>query len=163
MRIKWVAGVVALVSVTVLTTAGVALASHVTQVHPATVPTGILVAHNHIADVPLAPFARAMRRDGTDVFVAHVRRPPGEVGGWHTHPGPVIVTIVSGSLTYEDAAHRTCQRTTYTAGEGFVDPGFGHVHRAIAGPSGADYYAVFILPAGSATHQIPAPAPAACV
>jgi hypothetical protein len=70
--------------------------------------------------------------------------------------------VVSGSLTYEDAGANACRDRTYTAGRGFVDPGFGHVHRAIAGPSGAEAYFFFILPPGSETHIISAPAPEEC-
>jgi hypothetical protein len=70
--------------------------------------------------------------------------------------------VVGGSLTYEDAAHHRCRRATYDAGEGFFDRGFGHVHRAIAGPQGADFYAVYVLPPGSESHLIPAPAPEEC-
>jgi hypothetical protein len=40
----------------------------------------------------------------------------------------VIVNIVSGSLTYVAAG--TCDETTYTAGQAFVDAGHGHVHSA---------------------------------
>ena len=47
---------------------------------------------------------------------------------WHTHYGPVIVNIVSGSLTYVEAG--TCDETTYSPGQAFVDAGHGHVHGA---------------------------------
>lgn len=146
----------------VLVGAGAAIGSHVTVVDPATVPTGFLSAHTQIRDIPLAALARAVEPDGADVFVQHLQFPPNQAFAWHTHPGPVIVSIVSGSLTYEDTAHNTCRDRTYTAGHGFVDPGFGHVHRAIAGPSGADFYSVFLLPPGSENHLIPAPAPEEC-
>jgi quercetin dioxygenase-like cupin family protein len=53
---------------------------------------------------------------------------PGARFPWHTHYGPVIVNIVSGSLTYVAAG--TCDETTYTAGQAFVDAGHGHVHSA---------------------------------
>jgi hypothetical protein len=72
------------------------------------------------------------------------------------------VTLVKGSVTYEDAEANRCQDATYVAGEGFVDRGFGHVHRAIAGADGADFYVVYLLPPGSATHVIPASAPPEC-
>jgi len=64
---------------------------------------------------------------------------PGARFPWHTHYGPVIVNIVSGSLTYIGADTRpghhksrqaTCDETTYTAGQAFVDAGHGHVHSA---------------------------------
>jgi len=53
--------------------------------------------------------------------------------------GPALVAIVEGSLTYEDEQAKRCVDTTYIAGQGFVDRGFGHVHRSIAGPAGADF------------------------
>jgi len=62
----------------------------------------------------------------------------------------------------EDADANRCVDTTYAAGEGFVDRGFGHVHRAIAGDDGVDFYVVYLLPRGSTTHIIPASAPSEC-
>ena len=53
---------------------------------------------------------------------------PGVQFPWHSHLGPVVVNIVSGDLTYIDAD--TCTERTYQAGQGFVDPGQGHVHSA---------------------------------
>ena len=159
MHLKWIWAVAA---ITALAAAGAAIASHVTQVDPATVPTGFLAAHNRIGDVPVSALARAVNPDGADVFVQHVRLGANAPTGWHTHPGPALVTVVKGSLTYEDAEAKTCNRITYAAGEGFVDRGFGHVHRAVAGAEGVDFYVVYLLPPGPATHVIPASAPAEC-
>lgn len=149
-------------AIAVLGTAGAAAAGHVTQVDPATVPTGMLAAHNSIEKVPVRALARAVTPDGADLFVQHVRLDPNAATGWHTHPGPALVTVVAGSLTYEDSAASACRQAVYTAGEGFVDRGFGHVHRAIAGPDGVDFYVTYVLPRGSATHVIAASAPEAC-
>ena len=123
-----------------LAAAGAAIANHVTQADPATVPTGFLrPAHNSIEEIPLAALARAVTPDGADVFIQHVR-----LGGTcrraGTHTGAGTRRSVKGSLTYEDAKAHVCQQTTYNPGEGFVDRGFGHVHRAIAGPDGVDFY-----------------------
>ena len=104
----------------------------------------------------------ADRLDRADVFVQHARLAANEATPFHTHPGPAIVTVVRGALTYEDAKGRHCRRTTYVAGKGFMDRGFGHVHRAVAGPQGADFYVTYILPSGSATHLTVRPAPRAC-
>ncbi len=145
-----------------LVVVGVAVASHVTSVDPATVPTGFLVAHNSIGDVPVSTLARAVTPGGADVFIQHVRLGANMATGWHTHPGPAIVTLVNGNLTYEDAAANRCRDATYTAGQGFVDRGFGHVHRAIAGADGVDFYVVYILPPGSPTHVIPTSPPEEC-
>jgi hypothetical protein len=153
----------AFVAAALLVSGGVALAGHVTQVDPATVPTGFLAAHNSIDDVPVSALARAVQPDGTDVHVQHVRLGANAPTGWHTHPGPALVTVVKGSLVYEDAATANrCRRLVYSAGEGFVDRGFGHVHRAIAGPDGVDFYVVYLLPPGTASHVVPTSAPAEC-
>ena len=53
---------------------------------------------------------------------------PGARFPWHTHYGPVIVNMVSGSLTYVEPG--TCHETTYSPGQAFVDAGHGHVHSA---------------------------------
>ena len=53
---------------------------------------------------------------------------PGARFPWHTHYGPVIVNIISGSLTYVAAG--TCDETTYSPGQAFVDSGHGHIHSA---------------------------------
>jgi len=145
-----------------LAVVGVAVASHVTPVDPATVPTGFLVAHNSIGDIPVSALVRAVTPDGADVFIQHVRLGANGATGWHTHPGPAIVTVVQGAVTYEDAAANSCHDATYAAGQGFVDRGFGHVHRAIAGADGVDFYVVYILPPGSPTHVIPTSPPEAC-
>jgi hypothetical protein len=156
----------AVVGVATVCSAGVALAAHVPQVDPATVPTGFLAAHNKVEGIRISSLARAVEHGKADVFIQHVRLGPNEATGWHTHPGPVFVEVVAGSLTYEDVSHGRCRRVTYDAGEGFFDRGGGHVHRAIAGPAiagpgedeefGADFYPVYVLPPGSETHLIPA-------
>lgn len=161
MRMKRVLIAAALVSVCGV---GAALASHVAQVDPATVPTGFLAAHNEV-DLGQGEYKavkRIARRRHVDVFVQHARLGANEATGWHTHPGPVFVTVVRGSLTYEDERHDRCRQRTYEAGEGFVDRGFRHVHRAVAGATGVDFYATYILPRGSETHLIPAEAPEEC-
>jgi quercetin dioxygenase-like cupin family protein len=141
---------------------GVALAGHVTVVDPATVPTGFLSAHVDVDQMRVSSFARAVKRHRADVFVQHARLAANEATPFHTHPGPALVTVVRGALTYEDAKGRHCRRKTYVAGKGFMDRGFGHVHRAVAGPEGADFYVTYILPSGSETHLTPRPTPRAC-
>lgn len=160
MRIK--VALVLAVAITAVAGARIAIAAHTTEIDPATVPTGFFVAHNYVEDIPMSALARAVKPNGADVFVQHLRLSPNQVSAWHTHPGPVIVTVRSGSLTYQDAAGNACRERAYAAGRGFVDPGFGSVHRVIAGPSGVDIYATFLLPPGSENHLIEASAPAEC-
>ena len=53
---------------------------------------------------------------------------PGAQFPWHSHRGPVVVNIISGSLTYVPAG--SCHERTFTMGQAFVDPGPGHIHTA---------------------------------
>lgn len=143
---------------------GVVWAALPPQLDPATVPYGWFAVDNHNA----TPFKIKFDGDnehvlsgGSEVFVRHVSFTAGQSSGWHTHPGPLWVSIVKGSLTLYDGDDPTCTGVTYgpgqLAGEGFIDRGFGHVHIAIGGSSGADFYNTYVLPAGSATPVVPAP------
>lgn len=152
----------ALVAGFAATGGGFAIAGHVTEVDPATVPPGFLAAHNLVAEVPVSALARAAAADGAEVTVQHIRLAPNQPIPWHTHPGPVFVLIERGSFTYEHAQGSKCIRTTYEANTGFVDPGFGSTHQATAGPAGAEIYAVYVLPRGSANQLIPTDPDTAC-
>ena len=152
-----------LAALTTIVVGGTALAAHAPEVDPATVPVGMLAGHKVIEDVPASSLARAVTPDGTEITIQHVRLGKNGATPWHTHPGPGIVSIVAGELTYEDAKANRCRRQTFGAGEGFVDRGFGHVHRAIAGTDGVDFYVVFVMPRGTANPTIPTDPLSECV
>jgi quercetin dioxygenase-like cupin family protein len=63
---------------------------------------------------------------------------PGAQFPWHSHAGPVVVTVVSGELTY--VAADDCRERKYPAGTAFVDPGQGHVHTAFNGTEGVTVF-----------------------
>jgi quercetin dioxygenase-like cupin family protein len=136
--------------------------SHVTTVDPNAVPAGYLAAHNDVAGIQIDSFARVVEHGHADATIRHFVFGPNVATGWHTHPGPAIVTVVSGTFSYQDAHANECRTRTYTAGQGFFDPGFGHVHRGIAGPSGAHLYTLFLSPTGAPNETIPAAAPPEC-
>jgi quercetin dioxygenase-like cupin family protein len=66
-------------------------------------------------------------RDPSRTVVAKFTVQPGAQFPWHSHHGPVVVTIVSGELTY--LAAKDCKERLYAAGTSFVDPG-QNVHTA---------------------------------
>jgi quercetin dioxygenase-like cupin family protein len=68
--------------------------------------------------------ARIDTKGDTDVYVVRVTFVPGGSTGWHTHPGPSLITVVSGTLTAYDSS---CTPHVYNAGECFVDDG-DHIH-----------------------------------
>jgi quercetin dioxygenase-like cupin family protein len=154
--------VLGLAAITLAVGAGVAGASHVTTVDPTAVPAGYLAAHNDVAGIEIDSFARAVKHGRADATIRHFVFGPNAATGWHTHPGPAIVTVVSGTFSYQDAHAGKCRTRTYTTGEGFFDSGFGHVHRGIAGPSGAHLYTLWLTPTGTENETIPAPAASEC-
>ena len=66
--------------------------------------------------------------DLSNVAVARFTIQPGAQFPWHTHPGPVLVTVTQGELVYVMA--EGCHEAAYAAGTAFVDPGRGMVHTA---------------------------------
>src|SRR5215218_117623 len=69
-------------------------------------------------------------KSSVDFVTQQISIAPGGTTGWHSHPGPVLVTVKSGQLTIVYADEPTCVGRTYTAGESFVDHGDEHVHTA---------------------------------
>ena len=85
---------------------------------------------------------------------------PGARFPWHSHAGPVVVNIISGTLTYVSA--HNCSEKAYAAGEAFVDPGQGHVHSAYnSGTQPTVFIATFFDAPAEGSLLIPA-APASC-
>src|SRR5262245_24908431 len=49
--------------------------------------------------------------DAGEVAVQEVTIAPGGTTGWHSHPGPVVVVVKAGALTYVREDHGTCFET----------------------------------------------------
>jgi hypothetical protein len=140
-------------TVATLTIGTAAIAATITAVDPSTVPTGFLVAGDDVEtplDLKVGQSRERILPDGSEVYVQHASIPAGGSTGWHTHAGPVIVMMVGGALTLYDGDDKTCTGTRYASGTGFIDQGYGHVHIARnEGSTPAEFYATYILPAGS--------------
>lgn len=80
-------------------------------------------------------------RDPSQTIVARITVQPGAQFLWHTHPGPVVVNVAEGHLTYVQATD--CVHRPYPAGTAFIDAGRGNVHTAYAGADGAVLIATF--------------------
>jgi quercetin dioxygenase-like cupin family protein len=63
----------------------------------------------------------------TDVYVTEITIVPGGHGGWHSHPGPSIITVKSGEATFYDECDDPTVPQLYPAGTGFVEDA-GCVH-----------------------------------
>src|SRR5688572_28709895 len=93
----------------------------------------------------------------SDVWVVHNRIVPGGHTGWHSHPGPSIISVVSGQATnYHDDDPIG---VVHVAGTAFVDEGGEHSHRVVnEGSVDLVLVAFQIIPRG-ATRRIDRPAP----
>ena len=96
----------------------------------------------------------------SDLYVVRNAIAVGGTSGWHTHPGPSLITVTAGEIVAYDAA--LCTPTHYATGATFVDPGGGHVH-LLRNESGAvaETIAVQFVPR-DAGRRIDAPQPNNC-
>jgi quercetin dioxygenase-like cupin family protein len=98
----------------------------------------------------------------SDVVTQTVTFAPGGHSGWHNHPGPAIVSVKSGTLTFYEADDPTCTPLVFPAGTGFVEAG-GHVHIARnEGGENLTLNVTYIVPVG-APQRIDEPARGNCV
>lgn len=106
---------------------------------------------------------RSGLRSSTDIAVQKVTIQPGGNTGWHTHPGPTLVIVKTGALTFYET---DCTSRTYSAGQAFVDQGGGHVHLAsnkLPATTVTELWATYIVPgAPGSPFRIDAPAPPGC-
>jgi quercetin dioxygenase-like cupin family protein len=99
--------------------------------------------------------------DNTDIAVVNIDVIPGGHSGWHYHPGPVLVVVKTGAITFYMGDDPSCSPQVHPAGTTFIEKG-GMVGLARnEGTANATVVATFFVPAGSPT-RIDAPAPANC-
>jgi hypothetical protein len=106
-------------------------------------------------------------KGNTDIAVSNVVVPSGGSSGWHSHPGPVLVVVKTGTITFYRAGNHggqngddehhgrnapKCTRTDYPAGSAFVEvPAPGHVMLAKnEGSIEATVTATYFAPPGAA-------------
>jgi quercetin dioxygenase-like cupin family protein len=124
--------------------AGVALAT------PGIGILGIVHARGTSADelnIHSAEGIKLKTRGPVDFVTQQITIQPGGTTGWHSHPGPVLVTVKSGALTLVYADDPTCAGQTYTAGQSFVDRGDETVHTALnLGTTPVELWATYLVP-----------------
>jgi quercetin dioxygenase-like cupin family protein len=145
------------VAATLLLAAGVALATPPKDVVPKPLARGSLgqleAQHDGV---------EVRRADGeTDVAVSEVTIGPGGTTGWHHHPGVVLVSVASGTVTRYT---HTCDKTDYTAGEGFAESSEHPATVQNEGNADAVLYVTYIVPSDTPSEGllIDAPQPENC-
>lgn len=87
--------------------------------------------------------------------------------GWHSHPGPVLVTVKAGALRLIYANDATCVGTVYEAGDSFIDRGDAVVHiaRNESLTNNVEFWATYLVPGDPVTTGLridASPAPSSC-
>ena len=117
-------------------------------------------------DIDPGPFtefwkARIKTKGSSDLHVLQNTIAPGGTFGWHSHPGPSLVIVKSGTATFYLAKDRTCRPHVVPAGSGFVDQ--GHDVHVVRNEGSVDLVTVVVslVPAGF-ERRIDEPSPGNC-
>jgi cupin domain len=96
-----------------------------------------------------------------DLAIQSIRFDAGGQSGWHSHPGPVFIQVVSGTMTFYESDDPECTPIVRTAGQSYLDVG-EHAHIArneTAAP--AENVVTYFAPPGAAL-RIDQPSPGNC-
>jgi len=129
----------------------------------ATPTTGILFNNVSIARVVtncIRESARArhwrthLEVDGATDFVQQdVSVAAGGSSGWHSHPGPVLITVKSGTATWYNANDPDCNAMIYPPGSAFVEPANVSHYVGNNGQSDLELINTYIIPHGAPPRQ----------
>jgi quercetin dioxygenase-like cupin family protein len=99
----------------------------------------------------------------SELFVVRNTFAKNSTSGWHTHPGPSLISVLEGTITAYDGDDPTCTPHLYTAGDSFIDEGGDHTHllRNESPDVQAITVAVQLIPQGE-VRRIDAPNPGFC-
>lgn len=97
----------------------------------------------------------------SDVVTQTVTLAPGGSSGWHSHPGPAILSVRAGTLTFYEAHDPSCTPHAFPAGTGFVEAGSDvHIARN-EGTENLTLNVTYIIPRNAA-QRIDQPDPGNC-
>jgi hypothetical protein len=139
--------------------AAVALASPPSGVTPTILARGTYDSFK-VKSAPRSPVDfKAKAKSPIDIVVRKHDYAIGSYTGWHSHPGPVFITVTLGQLTYYEYDDPACAPHVVSAGHGFVDNGRGHIVRNESGQLAQDV-SVIIAPVGGVFRgELDAPGP----
>ena len=133
----WCAG-----CVLVLASAGTAVAEPPTGVTPTLIGRATYSAFNLVSDPRALEFSMESKRP-IDIVVRTHDYAPGSSTGWHSHPGPVFITVLEGKVTFYESDDPTCTPKVVSKGEGYVDTGRGHLGRNESGAPAKDVTVIY--------------------
>jgi quercetin dioxygenase-like cupin family protein len=102
---------------------------------------------------------KAEAKSPIDMVVRRHEYAVGATTGWHAHPYPVFITVISGTVTFYSSDDPTCTPTVVSAGQGYVDSGKGHIGRNESGAPAVDISVIMAPVAAAFRSELPAPNP----
>lgn len=85
----------------------------------------------------------------SDFIVQHFIAAPHGYSGWHSHPGPVLITVKKGTATWYRANEPECKPVVYPTGSAFVEPaGLIHTVQNESDTENLEMFATYIVPEG---------------
>jgi len=92
-----------------------------------------------------------------DVATQMITFQPGGHSGWHSHPGPVFITVMSGTMTFYESDEAGCRQIVRTAGQGYLDEGtHAHIARNETGTPAVNVVTYFAPPGAALRIDRPA-------
>ena len=93
-----------------------------------------------------------------DIAVQSIVFQPGGQSGWHSHPGPVFIQVVSGTMTFYLSDDPSCTPIVRTAGQGYLDLGeHPHIARNESGLPATNVVTYFAPPGAALKLDQPNP------
>jgi quercetin dioxygenase-like cupin family protein len=133
--------------------AGTALATAASGFHAAVLARGTTAAALDFNNDRI----KFQTKGPVDFATATVTIDPLGSSGWHSHPGVVLVTVASGTVTFYEA---DCSSISHAAGTSFVESdGDTGLARNESATTPAVVYVTYIVPAGAPALRIDQPNP----
>jgi quercetin dioxygenase-like cupin family protein len=116
------------------------------------------------------PAFKVASQQGPGMFKAEAKAPidmvvrrheyaAGGSTGWHAHPYPVFINVISGQLTFYEYDDPTCTPIVVSAGQGYVDSGHGHIARNETDQPAVDISVIMAPVGGAFRTELSAPGP----
>jgi hypothetical protein len=99
-----------------------------------------------------------------DVATQIVTFQPGGYSGWHTHPGPVLFTVRTGSLTVYEGEDPSCRPNIFYAGMGAIEAGTSTHSHFVRNETNsvAEALVTYLVPVGANPLRTDLPNPGNC-
>jgi hypothetical protein len=143
----------------VATVATLTIASSPSGVTPTLLARGSYDAFKVMSYPEGAGLFKAEAKQPIDVVVRRHDYAAGGSTGWHAHPYPVFITVISGQLTFYAYGDPTCTPTVVSAGEGYVDSGRGHIGRNETSQPAVDVSVIMAPHGGPFRAELDGPSP----